>query len=104
MAHIGDEEISAWVKADAVDASLSTNDRVTHEHHVAEIVLSQLAAVMDVSGWTDNTSTPRLVRSAIAMYYVAWVYNKQYAGQDDNENTTYADLLRGMAGMVVQGL
>jgi hypothetical protein len=53
-------------------------------------------------GWFDNTNTPKLVKTIIAMYYVSYVYDKTYS--TDDELSQYAILLRQQAEFNLQGL
>lgn len=100
MAHFTLAEANAWSESskmalDTIDSSL--------EAQVAALVLNKLSPVYDVSTWTNDTSTPQLVRSIIAMEYVAWVYDKTYA-EDTGEANPYATLLRQTAEANIQGL
>jgi hypothetical protein len=65
-------------------------------------VLSQLAAIYDVSGWTSELTTPKLVRSVISMCLVAWWYDRAYSQSDDRN--PYAFQLLQMADRLVAGI
>jgi hypothetical protein len=69
---------------------------------VASMVLGQIQPAYDTSGWVDSTTTPRMVRAIIGMYYVAWYYQRTYA--EDTGTATYADRLLRWAQMLINGI
>lgn len=99
MAHFTVAELNAWseptkLTLSAIDSSL--------ELQVATQVLPQLASVFNTSTWTNDATTPALVRSIMAMYYVAWIYDRTYS--EDAESNEYSQLLRTTAQANINGL
>lgn len=72
------------------------------ESQVSAQVLSSLADIYDVSLWTSPETTPKLVRSIIAMTYAARLYNRQYS--EDVEVQSYGDRLLLMAAAALQSI
>jgi hypothetical protein len=103
MAHITLEEAKAWTEETKVGANF-TEINEDLEEQVAEIVLSMLSRRFptEVIIWTDETTTPDLVRTIIAMYYVSFLYDKTYSTDDDL--SAYAVLLRGLADANIEAL
>lgn len=67
-------------------------------------VLGRLATQFDeVSTWVSSTTTPKMVKSVIAMLYVAWYYDKTYS-EDQEQLNDYAILLRAQAENLIQGI
>lgn len=83
MAHIQLQDAQAWLEGTkmslpALDSNLETQ--------ISSEVLSRIADTYDspvfgVPTWVDFNSTPELVKSAIAMIYAGWVYDRQYSEQ-----------------------
>lgn len=99
MAHITVTEAQAWLEGTkltigALDTSLETQ--------VASVVLAQLSNAYTVTAWTDNTSTPSLVRTIIAMKYAAWFYRRQYS--ENADDLDYADKLDAWADSLIAGI
>lgn len=98
--HITKEEAQAWAEGTkltitALDAEL--------EAHLSEEVIRRLDSGFDVTGWTDSTTTPKLVRTIISKLYVAWVYDRQYS-EDIEQGNNYADRLKVNAESLMVGL
>jgi hypothetical protein len=66
-------------------------------------VLARLAPQFDVSTWADPLTTPKMVKFVIAMFYVAWYYDKTYS-EDQEQGNDYAALLRAQAESLLQGI
>lgn len=100
MMHIRVQEVNAWFEdtkllLPALDTEL--------EAQVAVQVFSAIGAVYDTTSWTDETTTPSLVRTIEAMLYAAWIYDRAY-GDDNDEQNTYSQLLRSKAEALIQGI
>lgn len=65
-------------------------------------VFARIAASYDTSSWTDETTTPDIVKSIIAMEYVAFIYRRTYS--EETDGPTYADMLMGMAKSLIDGI
>lgn len=99
MANIALEEANAWLEPTKL--TLPDLDPAL-EQQVAAQILSRLDTIFDISTWVDENTTPTLVRTIIAMEYVAWTYDKTYS--DDAEANAYAALLRQHAEMNLEGI
>jgi hypothetical protein len=93
-------EANAWLESTKL--TLSTLDAPLLDQ-VSTRVLGALAGAFDTTGWTNESNTPQLVRSIIAMHYVAWVYSRAYS-DDSNEDNDYSALLRRQADISIAGL
>jgi hypothetical protein len=112
--HIAAIDVNAWFdpsRLSLTDPEFVTNaEFVQLEAQVATQVFSRLrVAGFPVDTWTDVNTTPKLIKSIIAMLFGAWYYDRTYAEQSSDERvTTYANLLRGTAeaniAMLVAGL
>jgi hypothetical protein len=100
MALIELTDAQAWVEdtklgIDAFDESLLAQ--------VEAQLLGRLSAGFDLSTWVGPGTTPDLVKSAIAMTYASWLYNKHYSEDQENLND-YAVWLLGQANAIMTGL
>jgi hypothetical protein len=99
------DELSAWAeptKLPAFGPSLSARDTELL-NHIEEEILSMLKGKYDVSPWTNEVTTPKIVRTAIAKMFMSWFYNRQYSEDEENTNP-YADRLDMNAKLIIQGL
>lgn len=99
MPHIGVADAQAWTEPtklpiSALDAALEDN--------VTKLVFGMLTPTYNTTGWTSEATTPALVRTIIAMHYVAWLYDKHYA--QEAEESAYANTLRRYADANIAGL
>jgi hypothetical protein len=98
MSNIIVREAQAWCQENKLDLGSSLDDEL--EKQVSSQVLTRVATAYNVSGWTDTYNTPEIIKTVIAMYYAAWMYNKLYS--DDNDDTNaYADKLMAMAEAIL---
>lgn len=100
MARITLAEAQAWLEPTkltlaSLDAALLA--------HLEEEILSKLASTYTVSAWTTDTTTPKLVRTAISKTYAAWTINRQYSENQDELND-YAISLQANSDMIITGL
>jgi hypothetical protein len=98
--HIQTVDVNAWLEdtklsLDSLDASL--------EDQVSNLILSRLAPEFTVTTWTDIASTPKIIRTLIAMLYAAWTYDRAY-GDNAEEPNTYAVLLRRTVESNIAGI
>ena len=89
---VGDAQ--AWCQPNKLNLGSALDGDL--EVQVSSGILARIASTYDVSTWTTPATTPQVVKTIIAMFYAAWMYNKQYS--DDNDDTNgYADKLMEMA-------
>lgn len=94
-------EAKAFLESTKLDLT-SIEDSLADQ--MALQVLPKLATVYDTSAWIDTASTPALVRSLIAMLYVAEVYDRTYSDNSDDTTSNYAFLLRRTVQANIAGL
>lgn len=99
-AHITVAEAQAW--AETTKLTISALDTAL-EAHLAEEILVRLASVTDTSGWTNDTTTPKIVRTIISKLYVSWIYDRQYS-EDIADGSAYSILLRANVELLMTGL
>lgn len=99
MANIELADAQAWIEPTKL--TLSALD-VQLEAQVTTQIYSRLLGTFETTSWNTPATTPAIVRSIIAMYYVAWVYDRAYS--DDAEANAYAQLLRQYADANIAGL
>jgi hypothetical protein len=100
MANISTADAQAW--AELTKLTVSTLD-ADLETQIATQVLSRIAQAYDVSGWTNSTNTPKLVKNIIAMMYVSWLYSKTYS-EDETGSNEYAIRLLAYAETLILGI
>lgn len=100
MAHIDIQEAQAWCEKTKLNLGTALDGEL--EDSVASQVIVTIAQAYDTSSWTVNTSTPKVVRSIIAMLYVAWMYDRTYS--EDNNVNSYSTRLRTSAQVLIDGI
>lgn len=90
MARITVAEVQAWLSDGRI--TVASGDLI---EQLETRVLGRLEAVLDTSGWADNTDTPDLVRQVIALLNAAAILRIKYSDQEDG--IPYADKLEDMA-------
>jgi hypothetical protein len=100
VARIEPADANAWTEGTklaftALDAALL--DQIESQ------VLGRLASQFDTSTWLSPASTPRMVKSIVAMFYVAWYYDRTYS-EDQEQGNDYAALLRAQAESLILGI
>lgn len=100
MARVTQREIQSWLELTKLNlAALNTDLLVQLE----EEILVQLSTVYDTSTWTDEATTPRIVRVIIAKTYASIHIDKVYSENQD-EGNDYAARLMANANMLLAGL
>lgn len=98
-------EAQAWVEATKFtipDITTSPNSDLLAE--IEEEVIARVNSAYDTSTWVDATSTPKLVRVAIAKKFVAWAYRRAYSESLGEVDATYSMLLDVNAETIIQGI
>jgi hypothetical protein len=101
MAHIDVDDAKAWTEDTKVGVEFDELDDEL-EAQVSEIVISRLSSRFTTSAWVGESTTPSLIKTLIAMYYVSFVYDKVYSTDDDL--SAYAVLLRQQADLNIAAL
>lgn len=101
MSNIIVTDAQAW--AERTKLALGTTLDGDLETQVSTQVLARVATAYDVSGWVDSDSTPDLIKTVIAMYYVAWTYDKIYSDDNDDANA-YSAKLMAMAETILTNI
>jgi hypothetical protein len=100
VSYITLEEAQTWAEQTKLTLGSLEDGLVTQ---VATQVLSRIALAYNVTGWTDNVTTPSLVRSVIAMLYVSWLYDRTYS-EDEPDSNAWAVRLANMADALIEGI
>lgn len=104
MSHFSPAEALAFVSDTKLDFGTSIDNAL--EAQMTLQVIPKLALMFPdaLTTWTDETSTPALVRSLIAMMYVAELYDKVYSDNSDDTTSNYAFLLRRTVQTNIAGI
>jgi len=94
MALVSVADVQSWITDDRLQLELT--DSLVEEPHISEEVTSKCSTRYDVSGWTDRSGTPVLIRSIISARVAAVRYRKVYADQIEGE-FEYSDWLEQWA-------
>lgn len=100
MSRITAAEAQGW--AESTKLVLSSLDTALCDQIETEVI-TRLSSAYTTTGWTNDTTTPSIVKVAIAKMYVAWFYDRQYS-ENQEEGNDYAALLRANAEMIISGL
>lgn len=74
------------------------------EGQIETRILARLEAGFDVSTWVSPSTTPAIVKTIFAMYYVAAIYDRNFSEDRDDNTDPYAAQLRIDAGDLVEGI
>lgn len=103
MARVTVSEIQAWLEPTKLTLGpLSATDQELLLH-LEEEVLVRLTSVYTVTTWTDETNTPKIVRTIISKKFASWVVDKKYS-ENQEEGNDYAARLDANAEMLLTGL
>lgn len=105
MARITLLEAKAWAEATKftiVDITSSPNVDLLLE--IEEEVIARVSSAYDTTTWVDATTTPKLVRVAIAKKFICWAYRRQYSESITGNDASYAALLDANAELIIQGI
>lgn len=97
--HISIDEANAW--SDKTKLNLGQVDTELEASEVAQ-VLARVSSAYDTSSWSDNTTTPILIRKIIAMRYMGWYYQRTYS--EDDQVSTYGIMLIREADKMLEGI
>ena len=97
MSNISVQEAQSW----AEDTKLNLGNVLDAELEamIATQVFARIAQVYTTSSWITPETTPKLVRSILAMLYMAWYYDRTYS-EDALKANPYAALLRDRKSVV----
>lgn len=101
MARIGPLDAKAWAEPTKLLITELDGDLVSQ---IEEEVILRIAVAYDVSGWTNESNTPKIVKVAIAKLYVAVLWERQYSENIVEGAPDYATRLRANAEMIITGL
>lgn len=105
MARITVREAQAWVEGTkfTIADPFSQQDSDMLDM-LEEECLSIIANAYDTSTWVDPSTTPKLVRTAIAKKFTAWAYRRQYSEAITEDDAIYAAKLIENAKMIIKGI
>jgi hypothetical protein len=104
MARITLQEAQAWAEGTKFTLPSLTGTNLDLLLQIEEEIVSRVASAFDTSTWVNDTTTPRLVRVAIAKKFVAWAYRRQYSESITEQDAAYASLLEENSETIVLGL
>lgn len=106
MPRITVAEAQAWVESTkfTIQDPFTTQDANLLSAIEEEVLARILTAYPDQSTWVDATTTPKLVRVAIAKLFVAWAYRRQYSETVAEGDAAYAAALEANAELIIQGI
>jgi hypothetical protein len=106
MARVTVRELQAWAETTKLrfETTLPQSQADLLEQIEEEVLLRVDSTAYDTSGWTDSTTTPRIVRVAIAKLFVAWAYRRQYSEDLGDSDASYAAQLEANAETIIQGI
>jgi len=93
-------EVQSWLELTKLNLAALNTDLLDQ---LEEEVLVQLSSVYDTSVWTDEVSTPKIVRTIVAKLYASMHIDKMYSENQD-EGNDYAARLLANANMLIAGL
>lgn len=100
MSRIEKQDVQPWVEKSKVTIEALDSGLLAQ---LEARVIGRLDVSFDTSSWTDETNTPVLVKSIIAMTYASWHYNRAYS-EDQEALNDYALWLLGQANDLMTGL
>lgn len=95
------EPIQDWLEDTKMSVDLPLEESV--ETFMVARVMGALAQRYTVSAWTDDSTTPKLVVKAIAMFYAAALYRRQYS-EDLGDTPSWPVWLESTAQAVVDAI
>lgn len=100
MARVTVAQVQGWL--DPAKLTIVTLDTQLINQLETEII-SRLAVAFDTSTWTNDTTTPELIKVIISKTYASWLINRFYSENQD-EGNDYANGLLENAEMLISGL
>lgn len=96
-------EVTAWFESTKLPSFTDFTGRdLELLNHLEEEVLQRIQSAHDTTGWTNNTNTPKIVRTVIAKMFASWFYERQYS--EDGETNTYSKRLQDNANTLIDGI
>jgi len=99
MPHVTPDDLNAF--ADGRKITFNDID-VGLEETLSTQVLARISQVYDTSTWVDETTTPPLIKSIIAMQYVGWYFERTYS--EDANISNYGTMLIAESNTLTDGL
>lgn len=101
MARITPADVAAW--SEKTKLAITTLDPALVDQVESEVI-ARLSAALDTSTWVDSTSTPLLIRTAIAKKYFAILYWRFYSEDVGGQENTYADKIDANAELIISSI
>ena len=92
-------DVQAWIDPKIAGVAMQLDSQLAQG--IQDTLFAKLQSVFDTSGWGTAT-TPSLVVKILSMTYVAYLYNRTYAG--DEQISSYASFLLEQANELTVGL
>lgn len=100
MARVTVAEVQGWLDGAKITISSLDTELIAN---LEEETLDRLAVAYDISGWTNNSNTPKLIRTIISKYYASWLIDRFYS-ENLPDLSPYAKRLCDNADMVITGV
>jgi hypothetical protein len=104
MARVTQPAVKSWTENTKMGNALgiASLDTELLDQLESEILGRLAGAGYTTETWLDSTTTPPIVRTAIAKKYVSWLIDRQYS--EDEELNAYAARLDANAESILEGL
>jgi hypothetical protein len=104
MSRITVREAQAWVEG--TKFTIGSNGAFRQQEsdlleQIEEELIARVESAYDTTTWVDSTTTPRLVRVAIAKKFVAWMYRRQYSEDLPEADAAYSMLLEANSESII---
>jgi hypothetical protein len=104
MSHIDYTDANAWLESTKLALTADNFDTALEDQISTQVLAQLVKGGYSTTVWVDSQSTPKLVKSIIAMLYVAAVYDRSYGDDVTDGSSNYAVVLRTLASSNIAGL
>ena len=100
MARVTAAEVQGWLDGAKITISSLDTELIAN---IEEETLARLDPIYDITGWTNTSNTPKIIRTVISKYYASWLIDRFYSENQDG-GSDYAKRLCDNADMVMTGI
>jgi len=102
LVYLGQEDVDQFIQDD-LELATPIEDEVKLEQFAKNYVFGKLQDVYDITGWDDASSTPSLVLTMMAMYFVGRIYVRNNTTRED-EVASYGRYLMSEVNKLIDDL
>lgn len=102
LVYLGQEDVDQFIQDD-LELATPIEDEVKLEQFAKNYVFGKLQDVYDITGWDDASSTPSLVLTMMAMYFVGRIYVRNNTTRED-EVASYGRYLMSEVDKLIDDL